>query len=43
MTVDRGEGLVVKNPLLPYELNGRTESWIKVKPGEQTAQRACVF
>ncbi|KAJ9107908.1 hypothetical protein QFC19_002651 [Naganishia cerealis] len=29
---NRGEGLVVKNPLAPYELNGRSEQWVKVKP-----------
>ncbi|KAJ9102382.1 hypothetical protein QFC21_002782 [Naganishia friedmannii] len=29
---NRGEGLVVKNPLAAYELNGRSEQWVKVKP-----------
>ncbi len=29
----RGEGLVVKNPNARYEMNGRNEHWIKVKPG----------
>ncbi|KAH9479555.1 DNA ligase 4 [Psilocybe cubensis] len=28
----RGEGLVIKNSLSRYELNGRTNGWIKVKP-----------
>ncbi|GHJ87568.1 hypothetical protein NliqN6_3970 [Naganishia liquefaciens] len=29
---NRGEGLVIKNPVAAYELNGRSEQWIKVKP-----------
>lgn len=27
-----GEGLVIKNPKSPYVLNGREDTWIKVKP-----------
>lgn len=27
-----GEGLVIKNSKSPYVLNGREDSWIKVKP-----------
>lgn len=34
---NKGEGLVVKNPKAPYEMNGRTENWVKVKPGEYLA------
>lgn len=35
----RGEGLVIKNPLAAYDLNGRSEQWVKVKPGTQN--RGC--
>lgn len=30
----RGEGLVIKRNDAHYVLNGREDSWIKVKPGE---------
>jgi ATP-dependent DNA ligase len=29
-----GEGLLIKNPESQYVLNGRDESWIKLKPGK---------
>jgi DNA ligase-4 len=31
-TTSSGEGLVIKNPKSTYVLNGREDSWIKVKP-----------
>ena len=39
-----GEGLVIKNPKSPYVLNGREDSWIKVKPEytDEASQSYCL-
>ena len=31
-TMDRQEGVIIKNPRSPYIPNGRGEHWIKIKP-----------
>lgn len=40
--VERGEGLVVKNPHSNYILNDRRQTWIKVKPDYMDELGECI-